>query len=179
MERDHADGKIAEKIECEAEMDYTSSYMKILEETLQKKQTVLQAILEACRRQETLAEQDEFDPDAFNSIMDQKEALLERLTELDEGFEKTYEGVRKELNQNRAQYTEQIRQMQELIRRVTDLGVEIRALEERNRVKLEARFAGQKKEMRQVKTSNRVASTYYKAMANPQNTDSYFMDQKK
>ena len=69
--------------------------------------------------------------------------------------------------------------MQNLIRKVTDLGVEIRALEERNRSKLEVRFADQKKEMRQVKTSNKAASTYYKAMANPQNTDSYFMDQKK
>lgn len=160
-------------------MDYTSSYMTILQETLEKKQTVLQAILEACKRQGELAEQEEFDPDMFNSIMDQKDALLTQLTQLDEGFEKTYEGVRSELNQNRSQYAEQIRNMQNLIRKVTDLGVEIQALEERNRSKLEVRFAGQKKEMRQVKTSNKAASTYYKAMANPQNTDSYFMDQKK
>lgn len=179
MERDHADGKDAKEIECEADMDYTSSYMKILEESLQKKQTVLQAVLEACRRQEELAELDEFDLDAFYTIMDQKDALLKQLDELDAGFEKTYEGVRNELNQNRASYAAQILQMQKLIRKVTDLGVEIQALEERNRVKLEMKFAGQKKEMRQVKTSSRVASTYYKAMTNPQNTDSYFMDQKK
>lgn len=160
-------------------MDYTSSYMTILQETLEKKQAVLQAILEACRRQGKLTEQEEFDPDIFSSIMDQKDALLTQLTQLDEGFEKTYEGIRSELNQNRSQYAEQIRDMQNLIRKVTDLGVEIRALEERNRSKLEVRFADQKKEMRQVKTSNKAASTYYKAMANPQNTDSYFMDQKK
>lgn len=160
-------------------MDYTSSYMTILQETLEKKQAVLQAILETCRRQGKLTEQEEFDPDIFSSIMDQKDALLTQLTQLDEGFEKTYEGIRSELNQNRSQYAEQIRDMQNLIRKVTDLGVEIRALEERNRSKLEVRFADQKKEMRQVKTSNKAASTYYKAMANPQNTDSYFMDQKK
>lgn len=160
-------------------MDYTSSYMTILQETLGKKQAVLQAILEACRRQGELTEQEEFDPDIFSSIMDQKDALLTQLTQLDEGFEKTYEGIRSELDQNRSRYAEQIRDMQNLIRKVTDLGVEIRALEERNRSKLEVRFADQKKEMRQVKTSNKAASTYYKAMANPQNTDSYFMDQKK
>ena len=160
-------------------MDYTSSYMTILQETLEKKQAVLQAILEACRRQGELTEQEEFDPDIFSSIMDQKDALLTQLTQLDEGFEKTYEGIRSELDQNRSQYAEQIRDMQNLIRKVTDLGVEIRALEERNRSKLEVRFTDRKKEMRQVKTSNKAASTYYKAMANPQNTDSYFMDQKK
>lgn len=160
-------------------MDYTLSYMKILEETLRKKQVVLQALLEACKRQEELAEQEEFDSDAFDMTMEQKDALLAQLTELDEGFEKTYNGVREELNRDKSRYAEQIQQMQTLIRQVTDLGVAIRTSEERNRVKLEVRFAEHKKEMRQVKTSNRVASTYYKAMANPQNTDSYFMDQKK
>ena len=87
-------------------MDYTSSYMTILQETLEKKQAVLQAILEACRRQGELTEQEEFDPDIFSSIMDQKDALLAQLTQLDEGFEKTYEGIRSELDQNRSQYAE-------------------------------------------------------------------------
>ena len=67
-------------------MDYTSSYMTILQETLEKKQAVLQAILEACRRQGELTEQEEFDPDIFSSIMDQKDALLAQLTQLVEGF---------------------------------------------------------------------------------------------
>lgn len=160
-------------------MEYTLSYMKILEDTLRKKLTVLQALLEACKRQEELAEQEEFDSDAFDITMEQKDALLAQLTKLDEGFEKTYEGVREEMNRNKSQYADQIRQMQALIRQVTDLGVAIRTQEERNRGKLELRFTAQKKEIRQVKTSNKVASTYYKAMANPQNTDSYFMDQKK
>lgn len=160
-------------------MEYTLSYMKILEDTLRKKLTVLQALLEACKRQEELAEQEAFDSDAFDITMEQKDALLAQLTKLDEGFEKTYEGVREEMTRNKSQYADQIRQMQALIRQVTDLGVAIRTQEERNRGKLELRFTEQKKEIRQVKTSNKVASTYYKAMANPQNTDSYFMDQKK
>lgn len=160
-------------------MEYTLSYMKILEDTLRKKQAVLQALLEACKRQEALAEQEEFDADAFDMTMEQKDALLAQLTKLDEGFEKTYEGVREEMNRNKNRYADLIRQMQELIRQVTDLGVAVRTQEERNRSKLELRFAEQKKEIRQVKTSNKVASTYYKAMANPQKTDSYFMDQKK
>lgn len=160
-------------------MDYTSNYMDILQRVLQKKQAVLQALLEACRQQQDLVEQDEFDMDAFSAIMEQKDALLVQLEVLDEGFEKTYEGVQAELTQNRNQYSDTIRHIQELIRKVTDLGVEIRALEERNRSKLEMEFSGQKKGIRQVKTSTKVASTYYKTMSNTQNADSYFLDQKK
>lgn len=160
-------------------MDYTSNYMDILQEVLQKKQAVLQALLEACWQQQDLVEQDEFDMDAFSAIMEQKDALLVQLEALDEGFEKTYEGVQAELTQNKDRYSGTIRHMQELIRKVTDLGVEIQALEERNRSKLEMEFSGQKKGIRQVKTSTKVASAYYKTMSNAQNADSYFLDQKK
>ena len=69
-------------------MDYTSNYMDILQRVLQKKQAVLQALLEACRQQQDLVEQDEFDMDAFSAIMEQKDALLVQLEALDEGFER-------------------------------------------------------------------------------------------
>ena len=160
-------------------MDYTSSYMKVLEESLLKKSGVLQALLEASRRQEALAEAEDFDMDAFTDTMEQKDALLEQLKELDEGFERTYEGVQQELNMHREQYADAIQRIQELIRRVTALGVELQTLEERNRAKLEIKFSKQQRELRQIKTSNKVATTYYKNMSNAPASDPYFMDQKK
>ncbi len=160
-------------------MDYTSSYMKVLEESLLKKSGVLQALLEASHRQETLAEAEDFDMDAFTDTMEQKDALLEQLKELDEGFARTYEGVQQELNTHREQYADEIQRIQELIRRVTALGVELQALEERNRAKLEIKFSKQQRELRQIKTSNKVATTYYKNMSNAPASDPYFMDQKK
>ena len=160
-------------------MDYTSSYMKVLEESLLKKSGILQALLEASHRQETLAEAEDFDMDAFTDTMEQKDALLEQLKELDEGFERTYEGVQQELNTHREQYADEIQRIQELIRRVTALGVELQTLEERNRAKLEIKFSKQQRELRQIKTSNKVATTYYKNMSNAPASDPYFMDQKK
>ncbi len=160
-------------------MDYTSSYMKVLEESLLKKSGVLQALLEASHRQETLAEAEDFDMDAFTDTMEQKDALLEQLKELDEGFARTYEGVQQELNTHREQYADEIQRIQELIRRVTALGVELQTLEERNRAKLEIKFSKQQRELRQIKTSNKVATTYYKNMSNAPASDPYFMDQKK
>lgn len=160
-------------------MDYTSSYMKVLEESLLKKSGILQALLEASHRQETLAEAEDFDMDAFTDTMEQKDALLEQLKELDEGFARTYEGVQQELNTHREQYADEIQRIQELIRRVTALGVELQTLEERNRAKLEMKFSKQQRELRQIKTSNKVATTYYKNMSNASASDPYFMDQKK
>ncbi len=160
-------------------MDYTSSYMKVLEESLLKKSGILQALLEASHRQETLAEAEDFDMDAFTDTMEQKDALLEQLKELDEGFARTYEGVQQELNTHREQYADEIQRIQELIRRVTALGVELQTLEERNRAKLEIKFSKQQRELRQIKTSNKVATTYYKNMSNAPASDPYFMDQKK
>ena len=160
-------------------MDYTSSYMKVLEESLLKKSGVLQALLEASHRQEALAEAEDFDMDAFTDTMEQKDALLEQLKELDEGFERTYEGVQQELSTHREQYADAIQRIQELIRRVTALGVDLQTLEERNRAKLEIKFSKQQRELRQIKTSNKVATTYYKNMSNAPASDPYFMDQKK
>lgn len=160
-------------------MDYTSSYMKVLEESLLKKSGVLQALLEASHRQEALAEAEDFDMDTFTDTMEQKDALLEQLKELDEGFERTYEGVQQELNTHREQYADAIQRIQELIRRVTALGVELQTLEERNRAKLEIKFSKQQRELRQIKTSNKVATTYYKNMSNAPASAPYFMDQKK
>lgn len=160
-------------------MEYTSSYMSVLEESLKKKSGVLQALLEASHRQEQLAEEEEFDMDAFSDTMEQKDALLEQLKELDAGFERTYEGVEQEMKLHREQYAEPIGRIQELIRKVTALGIELQALEERNRAKLEVKFSKQQRELRQIKTSNKVATAYYKNMSNTSTDSPYFMDQKK
>lgn len=160
-------------------MEHTSSYMQVLEESLARKSQVLQALLELSKQQTELAEADEFDMDAFTTLMEQKDALLERLQALDSGFQKIYEGVKAELMEHREQYADPIRRIQIQIRKVTDLGVELQALEERNRAKLERKFSKQQQELRQVKTSNKVANTYYKNMSKLQNMDAYFLDQKK
>lgn len=156
-----------------------ANYLNMLEESLEKKLTILQALLEACRRQEELAEADTFDLDAFEETMDQKDALLSRMEELDEGFDAVFQKVKTEVKEHQEQYREEVARLQELIRKTTDISVEIQAAEERNKAKLSVRFEQQQREIRQVKTSTKVASTYYKSMAKGHTSDSYFMDQKK
>lgn len=180
MEGNYASGKTTKGIgKCEDTMSVAKSYMKVLEESLSKKIAVLQSLLEATKRQSILADAEEFDMDGFETVMEQKDSLLEQLTELDQGFETVYRGVERELKDNKEQYRAEITNIQGLIRKCTDLSVELQALEERNKTKLSAKFSNQQREIRQVKTSTKAASSYYKSMSGGQTVDSIFLDQKK
>ncbi|MDE7366007.1 MAG: flagellar protein FliT [Lachnospiraceae bacterium] len=160
-------------------MEKVSNYLKVLEESLSKKLTVLQALLEASNRQGELAEEETFDLDLFETTMDQKEELLSQLEKLDEGFDSVFRKIETEVKENKEFYKEEVLMLQQLIRQCTDVSVEIQAAEARNKAKLSVKFSDQQKELRQIKTSNKVATTYYKSMTNTQDTDSYYMDQKK
>lgn len=156
-----------------------ANYVNILKDTLNKKLSVLQALLEATGRQTQIAEAEDFDLDEFETNMNQKDVLLEQLEELDEGFDRVFQQIRRELAENTDIYKDDVLMCQELIRRCTDLGVEIQAAEERNRQRLEVVFSVQQKKLRQVKTNSKTVSSYYKTMNPVQSSDSYFMDQKK
>ncbi|MBQ8982371.1 MAG: flagellar export chaperone FlgN [Lachnospiraceae bacterium] len=154
-------------------------YLLILAETMEKKISILQALLEATRRQEQIAIQEDFVLEAFEENMDQKDVLLGQIDELDEGFESVFTQIRSELTAKKELYKDDIKKIQELIRKCTDLEVEIQALEARNRNRLELIFAREQKELRQVKANSKVVSSYYNSMRPSQNVDSIFMDQKK
>ena len=154
-------------------------YLLILAETMEKKISILQALLEATRRQEQIAIQEDFVLEAFEENMDQKDVLLGQIDELDEGFESVFTQIRTELTAKKELYKDDIKKIQELIRKCTDLEVEIQALEARNRNRLELIFAREQKELRQVKANSKVVSSYYNSMRPSQNVDSIFMDQKK
>lgn len=155
------------------------SYIGILKETLTKKLSVLQAYIEATERQARIAESDDFDLEAFESNMEQKDALLDQVNELDEGFDRVFRQIRVDLQAHKDEYKKEIQELQELIRKCTDLGVEIQTKEERNRQRLEQVFSSQQRSIRQVKANSKSVSNYYKAMNPGKNMDSYFMDQKK
>lgn len=160
-------------------MKQVSDYLEILEESLSKKVTVLQALLEESKRQGELADSEDFDLDVFEETLEQKEALLNQLEELDNGFDSVFDQIHAEVKRDAKKYKNEIHSLQQLIRKCTDIGVEIQATEERNKAKLAIKFAGQQKELRQIKTSTQVASTYYKSMSSQQMSDPYFLDEKK
>ena len=155
------------------------TYIRMMLDVLNKKETYLTKLLELTNEQEALLKSEEFNEAGFELLIDKKGGHLRKLEEVDQGFQSVYNRVAEEMKSNKDAYKEQILEMQALITRVTDLGVKLSALEEKNRAALEVKLQNRKQTIRQFKVSKQTASTYYKNMIGMQTGASYFMDQKK
>lgn len=160
-------------------MNQTMTYVNIMQESLERKERYLKEILELTKEQERIAKEKKFDEEAFNEFIDKKDVLINNVNEIDKGFTAVYDRVRTEVMENKHLYAEQLVNMQELIRRCVDFGMEIEAQENRNRATLEQVFSVGFKGIKQVKQSKKAANKYYKAMSNGNVNDSVLYDRKK
>ena len=155
-------------------------YVVMLRESLEKKADVLSVLLIRNREQAQILQDPNSSPDDLEKNINMKSELIDRIVMLDEGFEQLFNRVKKILDEDRATYADEIRLMQELIKKVTDLTADVQATEYKNKEYAKARFANVKKEAREIKKSSDVVSSYYKHMMSPQTTaDPAFLDKKK
>lgn len=154
-------------------------YINVLADSLQKKTSVLKEILESTKKQQVLLKMDSLDEEAFLKIIQDKQGYLDRMEELDEGFEIIYQRVRAELEQQKDKYQTEILKIQHLIAQITELSVDIEALEQRNKVQMDKVILDQKQKIKDKRVNNTVASNYYRNMLNHQYDQSYFLDKKK
>lgn len=110
--------------------------------------------------------------------MNKKEVLIAKLNSLDAGFTAVYGRVRNEVSDKQDEYQKELQRMQSLIKECTDLGVEIKVLEERNRERLVQCFSQKHKQYSTQKAAASVASHYHQTMNNTKIPDSYFLNQK-
>ncbi len=160
-------------------MDQTMTYVKIMKESLIRKKKYLEEILHCTREQEELAHQKSFDEEAFGSLIDRKEVLINNVNEIDKGFTSVYDRVRGEVLADKDKYHDELVEMQKLIKECVDMGLNIETLEERNRATLEQIFSSGLKNLRQVKQSKKIANKYYQSMSNGGVNDTVFYDKKK
>lgn len=154
-------------------------YVTILVESLQKKNKILDAIRAANEEQKILLADEMLGPDDFEKTIDKKAALIDELNKLDVGFEQIYEKVRPEIEQHMDKYAEQIREMQDMIRQIVEKTMSAQAEEARNKQLIEAKFSSVKKQIREVKSSQKAVNTYYQNMMKSNYLDSQFLDRKK
>ncbi len=157
----------------------SESSISILIESLEKKIRVLNEIKEQNELQAKAINAEEFDDELFEATISKKEELITTLIFLDTGFDSVYNRVKNELSENKSEHASEIRAMQDLIRKVTDLGVEIKAMESRNEVNLKNRFRGEHQKIKQSKATVKAVSGYYKSMSGRAAGDSSRLDQKK
>jgi hypothetical protein len=155
------------------------SYIEILLQSLVKKSSVLDKIMEANEEHARIAAEKEFDPEAFDVVFDKKDELIKELEQLDKGFNTVYTRVKEEFVGNKDSYKDEIVKMQALITEITDKSMNIQATEKRNKEALMNRMDMVKREIYQAKNTKKIASNYYKSMNGLNYVEPQFMDRKK
>ena len=153
-------------------------YLRMMADVLKKKEFHLQELLTLTKIQEQLLKAEELDDAAFNETIEKKEVHIKKILEFDSGFQAIYNRIEEELKNHTAEYKEQVQELQQLIAGVTELGVSLQALEQKNKTSMEVHLSERKKGIKQFKVSKQTADRYYKNMVGMQQGTSYFMDEK-
>lgn len=161
-------------------MDNTGVYVSALQESLQKKLEVLKNLLQLTMEQGKILEEQKADMERFEIIIGEKDQLLHTMETLDRGFESLFAKIGNAIIDNKYQYQQQITEIQNLIRSITDTGLQIEGQEYRNKTAFQNYLTRARQEIKQFTTNNQMANAYYHNMANQhQAWQSYFVDQKK
>ena len=142
----------------------TENYLTLLEESLQKKLQVMEEIRQYNLKQQEIFQSEKVDMDGFDEAVEEKGKLIEELSALDNGFESLYSKVKKELEEGRDKYKDQIMRLQTLVTEVTETSVSIQAQEARNKKLIEDYFRKEKENIRSGRRSSKAAYDYYKNM---------------
>lgn len=155
------------------------TYINIMKESLDKKLRVLDDIIEANREQEMILWADETDYEKLDKTIEKKGACIDEIKGLDKGFQSLYDRVKQELSGNKELFEDDIREMQDKIRLITEKTMDIQAQEARNKEAFQGKVHYSKKEIKTAKTANKVAASYYQNMNKLNVVDSQFLDTKK
>ena len=114
-------------------MENINVYITVLHDSLSRKVDVVKEILKYTKEQNKILSSDDVDIDRFDDIISEKGILIKKLEELDNGFDTTFDRIKEELKNNKVMYKSQILEMQNFIRVITDMSVEIEFLEQSNK----------------------------------------------
>lgn len=139
------------------------NYLNIMNESLQKKNALLDKITENCEKQEALLKQEELSFPEFDALMTEKDRQAAELSKLDDGFEALYEKVKEQLQNGKEQYRQQILSMQALIKEITEKSNHIQAMEERNKYSMETHLRKERGKLQMSRQASAAAYNYYKS----------------
>lgn len=160
-------------------MEHETEYVQIMIDSLKKKVDILKQVTALNKEQKVLIQAEVLDLKAFDVIVEKKGECIDTLTNLDSGFQKLYDRVKEALEAKKDAYKPQIKEMQDLIAEVMQLSMSVQAEEERNKDAIKAHFSKLKKEVYQIKNSQKVAQNYYNSMNKLNFVDPQFLDKKK
>lgn len=157
----------------------TANYVQIMIDSLTKKEQLLKQIVDYNEEQKMIITATTFDEEAFQKNIDKKGELVEAILKLDEGFNSVFARVKEAIQERRNELSSEIAVMQQLVKRVTDLGVRIQAQELRNKELVEKCFSEMRRNLSNAKMTTSKANAYYKNANHIHDYDAHFLDQKK
>lgn len=156
-----------------------NNYISIMIQSLKKKNQILDSIMRLNQQQKEELENPSLDPEDFDKTVAGKAELIEELETLDAGFQELFERVRDELNANREEHRDEIALMQDYIKRLTEKSADIQVQEARNKDLMQQKFASVRKQVKEVRKSQKIVNQYYKNMMKMNVVDPQFTDKKK
>lgn len=160
-------------------MENDNVYIQVLIDALKKKKIALEHIKELTQRQSEMLTKPRVDTEEFDVAIDEKNVYLKEINEIDDGFEMIFGRVRENLKENQKDYKEEIKAMQNYIREITDLAVEIEAMERRNKQNFQIAMSRERQSIKQRRKSKESVSKYYQNVMQATSTESFYMDRKK
>lgn len=159
--------------------DSNSNYIIILKDSLSKKLAILDGIIECNEKQAKLISAQDIDFEAFDELVEAKEAHISKLASLDKGFQAVYDRVKDCFEKDKDRYRDDILQMQKLIKEIVDKSMSIQTQEARNKENFQSKVSYQKQQKRTSKAVNKVAANYYQNMNKLNALEAQFLDTKK
>ena len=154
-------------------------YLELLIQSLKKKLLLLNQIIVLNQQQREMLSDENLDPDTLDVNVREKDELISQVTQLDDGFDEVYAHIADLMKKNHSDYEEELDRMRELIRQIMAKDASIRADEQRNYELAQKKFARVKKQIREVKTSQKMVNRYYQNMMQQRQADIQYMDNKK
>lgn len=154
-------------------------YIEILIQSLKKKLLLLNKLAVKNQDQKLMLEDENLTPEILEQNMNEKTDLITEINHLDEGFDEVYDRMKLILEKDRCQYRDEIAKMQDLIREIMAKDTAIQTEERRNYALAQKKFARVKKQIREVKASQKMVNRYYQNMMKQTYGSSQFMDSKK
>ena len=154
-------------------------YLELLIQSLKKKLLLLNQIIVLNQQQKEMLMDENLDPDTLDVNVREKDELISQVTQLDDGFDEIYAHIADLMKKNHSDYEEELDRMRELIRQIMAKDASIRTDEQRNYELAQKKFARVKKQIREVKTSQKMVNRYYQNMMQQRQADIQYMDNKK
>lgn len=151
-------------------------YISLLKDSLRKKERILIELQDKSDKQAEIVKEENIDWDSFIAVVDEKGVLIEELTKLDDGFGSIYERIKENLQNDKEKYASDIKDIQALIKSVTEKSATLQATEQRNKTVIEQAFNKSRKEIKQAKLGQNAALKYYNKMNKIDAVDSQMLD---